>query len=143
MPVAKALRQIATIVTPETILAWHRQLIAAKWTYPQRRTGRPGVMREIRELVVRMAEENPSWGYTRIQGALKNLEHRVARSTHAEQYDALLELVMREPSLSFADDAFFRPPAPVYRGEAAGAVKPEPGSAVTPASPAPRCTLAF
>ena len=80
----KALRQIATIVTPETILAWHRRLIAAKWTYPRRRTGRPGVMREIRGLIVRMAEENPSWGYARIQGALKHLDHRVARSTIAK-----------------------------------------------------------
>src|SRR5512134_1521933 len=50
----KVLRQIATIVTPETILAWHRRLIAAKWTYPRLRTGRPGVMREIREIIVRM-----------------------------------------------------------------------------------------
>jgi transposase InsO family protein len=80
----KALRQIATIVTPETILAWHRRLIAAKWTYPQRRTGRPGVMLEIRALIVRMAEENPSWGYARIQGALKHHNHRVARSTIAK-----------------------------------------------------------
>jgi putative transposase len=80
----RALRQIATIVTPETILAWHRRLIAAKWTYPQQRTGRPGVMREIRGLIVRMAEENASWGYARIQGALKHLGHRVARSTIAK-----------------------------------------------------------
>ena len=80
----KALRQIATIVTPETILVWHRRLIAARWTYPQRRMGRPGVMLEIRELVVRMAGENPSWGYARIQGALKHLNHRVARSTIAK-----------------------------------------------------------
>jgi CubicO group peptidase (beta-lactamase class C family) len=68
----KVLRPIATIVTPETILAWHRKLIAAKWTYPQKRIGRPGVMKEIRELIVRMAEENPSWGYARIQGALRH-----------------------------------------------------------------------
>lgn len=80
----KALRQIATIVTPETILAWHRRLIAAKWTYPHRRMGRPGVIREIRELTVRMAEENPSWGYARIQGALRHIDHRVARSTIAK-----------------------------------------------------------
>ena len=80
----KVLRQIATIVTPETILAWHRRLIAAKWTYSRHRTGRPVVMREIRELVVRMAEENPSWGYARIQGALRHLDHRVARSTIAK-----------------------------------------------------------
>jgi transposase InsO family protein len=80
----KVLRQIATIVTPDTILAWHRKLIAAKWTYPQKRVGRPGVVKEIRELVVRMAEENPSWGYARIQGALRHLGHRVARSTIAK-----------------------------------------------------------
>lgn len=80
----KALRKIATIVTPETILGWHRRLIAAKWTYPHRRPGRPGVMREIRELTVRMAEENPSWGYARIQGALRHINHRVARSTIAK-----------------------------------------------------------
>jgi len=80
----RLLRQIATIVTPDTILAWHRRLIAAKWTYPNKRVGRPGVIREIRELVVRMAEENPSWGYARIQGALKHLDHRVARSTIAK-----------------------------------------------------------
>jgi len=65
-------------------LAWHRKLIAAKWTYPHKRVGRPGVMKEIRGLIVRMAEENPSWGYARIQGALKHLDHRVARSTIAK-----------------------------------------------------------
>ncbi len=80
----KVLGEIATIVTPDTILAWHRRLIAAKWTYPHKRVGRPGVMKEIRGLIVRMAEENPSWGYARIQGQLKHLDHRVARSTIAK-----------------------------------------------------------
>ena len=75
-----ALREIATIATPDTLLRWHRQLIARKWTYG-RRTGRRGVLLEIQRLVVRMAEENPTWGYTRIQGALKNVGHRVGRST--------------------------------------------------------------
>jgi putative transposase len=79
----RRLAQVATIVTPDTILRWHRQLIARKWTYAKRRPGRPNVLAEIRRLVVRMASENPSWGYTRIQGALKNLGHRVARSTIA------------------------------------------------------------
>jgi putative transposase len=60
-----ALREIATIATPDTLLRWHRRLIARKWTYP-RRTGRRHVLLEIRRLVVRMAEENPTWGYTRI-----------------------------------------------------------------------------
>ena len=77
------LREVATLVTPDTILRWHRELIARKWTYARRRSGRPGVLAEIRRLVLRMATENPSWGYTRIQGALKNVGHRVARSTIA------------------------------------------------------------
>ena len=75
---------IATIVTPDTILAWQRRLSAAMWTHPPRGAGRPGVMKEIRESIVRMAEDNPSWGYARIQGALKHLNHRVARSTIAK-----------------------------------------------------------
>jgi transposase InsO family protein len=75
-----ALREIATIATPDTLLRWHRQLIARKWTYA-RKPGRRGVLLEIRQLVVRMAAENPTWGYTRIQGALKNVGHRVGRST--------------------------------------------------------------
>src|SRR5215207_8259777 len=75
-----ALRDIATIATADTLLLWHRQLIARKWTYA-RRSGRRDVLIEIRQLVVRMATENPSWGYTRIQGALQNVGHRVGRST--------------------------------------------------------------
>jgi putative transposase len=77
------LRDAVTLVTPDTILRWHRELIARKWTYARRRAGRPGVLAEIRCLVARMAMENPNWGYTRIQGALKNMGHRVARSTIA------------------------------------------------------------
>ncbi len=79
----RLLRQVATIVTPDTILRWHRQLIARKWTFPPRRLGRPGIIKAISSLIVRMATENPGWGYTRIQGALKNLGHGVARSTVA------------------------------------------------------------
>jgi putative transposase len=67
------LRQVATIVTPDTILRWHRHLIARKWTYASKRLGRPGVIKEIRQLVVRMAEENPTWGYTRIRGPSRTL----------------------------------------------------------------------
>ncbi len=80
----RLLRSVATIVTPDTILAWHRTLIARKWTHPRRRVGRPGILKEIRELVVRMARENPRWGYSRIQGELKKLGHQVARSTIAK-----------------------------------------------------------
>ena len=82
---SKALREIATLVSPETIPAWHRRLIAKKWDFSARRKpGRPRVMAEIAELVVRMARENPRWGYTRIQGALANLGHRVGRTTIAK-----------------------------------------------------------
>ncbi len=66
-----ALREIATIVTPDTLLRWHRQLIARKWTYATPRSSRRAVLVEIRRLVVQMANENATWGYTRIQGALK------------------------------------------------------------------------
>jgi putative transposase len=77
-------RQVATLVTPDTILRWHRQFIARKWTFTPKRPGRPGVMKEISTLIVRMASENSGWGYTRIQGALKKLGHDVARSTVAK-----------------------------------------------------------
>ena len=80
----RVLRQVATIVTPDTILRWHRWLIARKWTFAPQRPGRPGIMKEISSLIVRMATDNPAWGYSRIQGALKNLDHRVARSTVAK-----------------------------------------------------------
>jgi hypothetical protein len=76
------LSEVATIVAPDTILRWHRQLVARKWTYA-RGPGRRGVLQEIGRVVVRMAEENPTWGYTRIRGALKNVGHRVGRSTIA------------------------------------------------------------
>jgi putative transposase len=71
------------IVSPDTLLRWHRQLIAMKWTFVRRRPGRPRVMKVIEELIVRMASENPRWGYTRIQGALSNIGHAVARGTIA------------------------------------------------------------
>ncbi len=80
----RLLASVATVVTPDTILRWHRRLIAAKWTYATKRVGRPGIMKAIRELIVRMATDNSSWGYCRIQGELKKLSHRVAASTIAK-----------------------------------------------------------
>ena len=77
----RALTEVATLVTPDTILRWHRQLVAQKWTHERRSPGRARVMEIITERVVRMASENPRWGYTRIQGALQNLGHRVRRTT--------------------------------------------------------------
>ena len=79
----KKLFELDPIVSPDTLLRWHRQLIAMKWTFLRKGPGRPRVMRTIEALVVRMASENPRWGYTRIQGALSNLGHKVARGTVA------------------------------------------------------------
>jgi hypothetical protein len=79
----RALREVASIVTPDALLRWHRQLIARKWTFQTRRPRRRHVPAGIDRLVVRMATDNPTWGYTRIQGALKNVGHRVGRSTIA------------------------------------------------------------
>src|SRR5215469_12854221 len=80
----RMLHEVRTIVTPATLLAWHRRLIAQKYNGTrQRGPGRPRVLEEIRRLVIRMATENRDWGYRRIQGALANLGHEVARGTIA------------------------------------------------------------
>jgi hypothetical protein len=80
----KALLKLDTIVSPDTLLRWHRRLVAQGWNFAERRgVGRPGIMRHISDLIVRMAQENPRWGYTRIQGALANLSHKVGRGTVA------------------------------------------------------------
>ena len=80
----RALSQIATIVTPGTLLAWHRKLIARKYDgSASRGPGRPRTEDDIESLVVQMAVENRTWGYTRIVGALLNLGHNLARGTVA------------------------------------------------------------
>ncbi len=80
----KILAEVATIVTPETLLAWHRKLISQKYDGSGKRgPGRPRTAGETENLVMRMAEENRDWGHRRIQGALSNLGHEMARSTIA------------------------------------------------------------
>ena len=81
----KLLSVVATIVMPETLLAWHRKLIAQKYDGSGTRgPGRPRAADEIETLAIRMAEENRDWGYRRIHGALSNLGHEIARRTIAD-----------------------------------------------------------
>ena len=79
------LKEIAVIASPQTLLAWHRKLIAGKYDSSgvRRRVGRPPTAEHLRVLVLQMADQNRSWGYTRIQGALANLGHVVGRGTIA------------------------------------------------------------
>lgn len=78
----KRLRELVSIVTPETLLRWHRLLVARKWTYQHRqKSGRRRTRQETADLVLRLARENPTWGYDRIQGALANLGHHLSDTT--------------------------------------------------------------
>ncbi len=79
----KVLGTIGTIVMPDTIMRWHRMLVAQKWDYShlRKRVGRPPVSEDIVDLVLRIARENPTWGYDRIQGALANLGHKISDTT--------------------------------------------------------------
>jgi putative transposase len=73
------LQEVATIATPDTLLRWYKRLIAQKFDGSQQRRpcGRPRVAEEVKQLIVRIAEENRTWGYRRIQGALANLGHHM------------------------------------------------------------------
>jgi len=79
----KALREVACVAKPDTVLAWYRKLIAQKFDGSKNRQypGRPPVSSEVEALVVRMARENSGWGYDRIVGALANLGHRLSHQT--------------------------------------------------------------
>ena len=68
------------LVTPGTLLAWHRRLIKRKWTYPNQ-SGRPRTSQEIRDLVLRLAQENPAWGYRRVHGELTRLGYQISEAT--------------------------------------------------------------
>lgn len=77
------LKEIGTLFTPDTLLRWHRMLVAKKWDYSGRRktVGRPRVGQEIVDLVLRFARENLTWGYDKIQGALANVRHKISDQT--------------------------------------------------------------
>ena len=79
----KTLRELTTIVTPDTILRWHRELVARKWDHSEKRksVGRPRIRQVIVDLILRFAKENPTWGYDRIQGALANVGYHISDTT--------------------------------------------------------------
>jgi NAD(P)-dependent dehydrogenase (short-subunit alcohol dehydrogenase family) len=82
LPTTTHVRESLLLVRPETVLKWHRELVHRKWRYGhQRPPGRPPVSVEVESLIVRLARENPRWGYRRIGGELAKLGHRVDRST--------------------------------------------------------------
>jgi putative transposase len=74
-------RRIGMLVTPGTLLRWHTDLVKRRWTYKRGGQGRPSVRPALRELVLRLAAENPTWGYRRITGELAGLGRKVAPST--------------------------------------------------------------
>ena len=76
-------RWAAFLIKPETILRWHRALVRRRWTYPHRQPGRPAFPEETVELIVRLARENPRWGYLRIVGELKKLDVTVSKTSVA------------------------------------------------------------
>jgi hypothetical protein len=105
---------LETLVAPDTLLRWYRELIALKWNFSHRRgPGRPRVMTAISDLIVQMALENPSWGYTRIRGALGNLGHTVGRGTIANSLpgyvDAFAQVRAVTPLTVDVQDALLPP----------------------------------
>ena len=78
--VHQRLNQVILIFKPETVLRWHRELVRRKWTFKRKgKPGRPGITAEVEALIVRLAKENASWGYGRIQGELLKLDTRYVR----------------------------------------------------------------
>ena len=83
-PLGQLLGEVITIVQPDTLLKWHRQLVAKKWNFSDRReksVGRPPVDAVVEQLVIQFAQENPTWGYDRIVGALANLGYQLSDQT--------------------------------------------------------------
>jgi hypothetical protein len=92
----KALRELGTIVTPETLLRWHRELVARKWTFiERRRPGRPRTRKEPVAVVVQMPSENLSWGYTRIQAGYSELRPCAGRRAIRRIYEFAADTLKR------------------------------------------------
>jgi len=103
----KALAEVATVATPDTILAWHRKFAdqTVDTSEPRQSVGRPRVDKEIEDLVVRMARENRSWGYDRIQGALKHLGYTISDQTvgHILKRHGILPAPERQQTITWRE----------------------------------------
>src|SRR5215218_9996633 len=96
-------RRQSFLVQPATLLRWHRELVRRRWTYPHRRPGRPPLAAEARQLVLRLAAENPSWGYKRIHGELVGLGMPLSASSVLERASPPRDragIEAREPELA-------------------------------------------
>ena len=112
------LQQILLIVQPKTVIGWHRRLVARHWTYPPASTrGRPPTLAEIRRLAIRLAQENPTWGYRRVHGELARLGHTIAAST--------VWTILRAAGIDP------HPGGPARRGHSSSAPKPRASSRPT------------
>src|SRR6266536_54038 len=140
------------LVTPGTLLAWHRRLITRKWTYPNQ-SGRPRTSREIRELVLWVAQENPAWGYRRVHGELTRLGYQVSEATvrriwraregsHDPASDTTRELLCREMD-THRTSRMHRPEADLRRtAPSIGARRVRRPLQRTPPAPVPPATTA-
>ena len=113
----RLLDKVSAIVTPDTIMRWHRRLIAEHHTYPhKKRVGRPGLMKAIRELIVPMATDNSSWGYLRIRGELKKGRAQVvqasARTTRTQSPHSPTPSPSRQPTSRQASNPGIPPEIP-------------------------------
>jgi putative transposase len=107
-------RWSSLFVSPDTVLRWHRRLVARRWTYPHRRLGRPPVSLEVSQLILRLARENPRWGYQRIAGELKGLGMSVSATT--------VRKLLRESNLRPAGERGARAWRDFVRAQAAGII---------------------
>ena len=97
-----ARRRLGLLVTPSTILRWHRQLTANRWTSQHTRPDRPAIPEGLRALIVRLATENPTWGYRRIHGELAGLGYQTGASTVWTILNAEIDPAPRRAGLSWS-----------------------------------------